>query len=159
MTRNVPVPILCYKIGMRRCGLHYLILLLLALSVGGCTARRATESALLKQCYNAIKQNDWKSFEPLIMALKPEQVALFKEEFARAVRGGEGQIDFQHTRWVGVGELLTTMQAFENYTGQIYSLKLTSDAGAFDTKALFPHFMIVRAGDGWRLLALVFPGE
>ena len=162
--------------------------MLVLLSVGGCSALPVTEEILLEQAFGAIKDKNWEEYHKLTVTyadfllkgektgrfeerinyagsvLKPEEQASQREQFDRAMAGGEGQIDFQRGRFLSAGAVILEsrmelLNEGDNVPFKIYSLKVRVDGNDTDTRLLSPHFTVVPWEGEYRLMRLEFPKE
>ncbi|MEX1275001.1 MAG: hypothetical protein WEE20_03665 [Bacteroidota bacterium] len=156
--------------------------------VGGCASRPDTEERLLDKAFEAIQEKDWETYSKLTVTyadfllksqktgrfeerltyagnvLKPEERQSQREQFDRAAAGGEGQIDFQRSRFVATGSVIleSRMELLdENDTVpfKIYSVKVRLNGNESDTRLLSPHFTVVPWEAEYRLMRLEFPRE
>ena len=149
----------------------------------------STEEELLHTCFDAIRKNDWESFERVAIThadlwkesegikqspfmekqsylggvLKPEQLARLKESFERAAEAGEGQIDFMDANFAGLGTMIAEFEITgfgeNSFPGRRYSLRIESDGEEMDTQNLTPQFVIVPWKGKWRILDMDFMDE
>lgn len=96
--------------------------------------------------------------------LKPEEEQSQRLQFDRAAAGGEGQVDFQHSTFIGPGEIILEsrmelLDENESVPFKIYSLKVRTDGKEMDTRSLSPHFTVVPWEGEYRLMRLEFPKE
>ncbi len=149
-----------------------------------------TEEKLLRECFKTIRKNDWESFTRIVVTpsdimsksmgvkrnpltdsmtyaggvLRPEEIAQLRVSFDRAVKGGDGQIDFPNSRFVGLGKKLIDGTALDGSEGggsipmPSYSIRVKSNGEEFDTAdaELFPIFTLVSWNNEWRMFALEF---
>ncbi len=154
--------------------------------MASCSSRPTTEEALLEQAFDAIKENDWEAYQKLTITyadfllkaqktsraeeqmsyaggvLKPEELQSQREQFDRAVAGGEGQIDFRRTEFIGAGPVFleSTMElltAEEKVPFKIYALKIAEGGMQRETRDLFPRFTVVPWEGEYRVMRLEFP--
>ncbi len=164
------------------------LMLVLTIQLGGCestsTSGKDGYKALLKQAFQAIKQNDWDKYSKLTITeadfdlkqnkvspfkqkqsyvgsvLKPEQQQQQRQDFQRAITGGEGIIPFATAEYVSVGSVVSSGTA-ESLAGAaipytVYSLKVKSGGSEFDSQNLEPLFVVTQWQGEYRLLNLYF---
>lgn len=163
------------------------LLLLLAFCLTGCPGSSSPlkqRETLLRQTFQAMKQNDWQNYSKLTITTadydlkqssvspakakqsyaggvaKPRMQEQQKADFQEAVTGGEGIIDFRNAQFVSIGSALDqgTISSLNGvqipYT--TYSLMLKIAGQEIDSKALKPVFTVVEWQDEHRLLNLQF---
>jgi hypothetical protein len=157
-------------------------------AAGGCTSRPDTEERLLEKAFEAIQEKDWEAYNKLTVTyadfllksqktgrfeerltyarnvLRPEEQQSQREQFDRAAAGGEGQIDFQRSRFVATGSVILEsrmelLDENETVPFKIYSLKVRVGGNESDTRLLSPHFTAVPWEAEYRLMRLEFPRE
>ena len=143
------------------------------------------QERLLEKASAAIKANDWAAYSRLTITpadlsmaregvtglkqrqtyqgsvLKPEQEKAQKEQFEKAVAGGEGLIDFRNAKYVSAGGIAGT-GSLELLTGgdvpfTSFYLRIKVSGETKDTKDLAPLFVVVDYKGTPRILALAFP--
>lgn len=161
-------------------------LLLGALSASGCSKSDPSSSpeALVEAAYEAIRTNSWEDYSKLTVTtadfilkehnaqsqfkqkqsyvgsqLKPEEQARQRQDFARAVAGGEGLIDFKQRKFSGAH--LAGEGTQETLSGSLIpvSAYLVAVEGATSPSPDGPGFVVVKWGSFYRLLGLSFPVE
>jgi hypothetical protein len=159
-------------------------LLLAALALAGCGRPNPSSSpeALVEAAYEAIRAGSWEEYSGLTVTtadfileehnaqsrfkaqqsyvgsvLKPEEQQRQRQDFARAVAGGVGLIDFRQRKFGqahlgGAGDQ-------ETLSGSMIpvSAYLVSGEGEAAPTAEGPAFVVVKWGSFYRLLGLRFP--
>lgn len=164
-------------------GQSLLLGLLLLIALDGCRSV-SPEEALLQRAFAAIRENNWQAFEPLTITaadfslrgpqsgalreqqsflsgvLRPQEKQRQREQFARAVAGGPGQMDFRRAVFVGMGRAVRSghVELLEGtrvpYT--VYSVRVRMSEHEKETDALAPGFAVVYWAGRPRLLGLEF---
>jgi hypothetical protein len=154
---------------------------------GGSTSSSSRESQVLAQAFEAIKNNDWASYQSLTLTtadimmqrnkvsafqqsqtyaggvLKKEEIARQEAEFHKAVEGGPGRIDFAAAQFAGPGRLIDSGSAEllegGSYNYWMYSLRLKVDGVEIDSAELQPLFVLADGGSGPKIISLIFAPE
>jgi len=149
----------------------------------GSAPGKADKEALIRKVFEAIARDDLAAFQRVTVtasdfgleastigqsraslsytgaSLRPAEIQKQKEQFAWAVAGGAGQIDFRNTKFVGLGSLLNSgvepALPQGSYAFEIYSINIEKYGQPIDTKDLLPKFKIVKWKGEPRLLRLI----
>ncbi len=71
-----------------------------------------------------------------------------KEQFTRAVQGGQGQIDFQNAKFIGIVEPAEFEESFTWYDSKTYSIKIKVNGKIIKTSNLTPKFVVAEWKSG-----------
>jgi hypothetical protein len=92
--------------------------------------------------------------------LLPEQRKQQQASFGKAVAGGDGQIDFRASRFLGTGTLVAhetiTLPDDQRLPVRLYSVRIETPAGEVDSRDLLPLFLVADFRDAPKLLDLRF---
>jgi hypothetical protein len=160
--------------------------LALAVTVAGCQRLDPTASpeAVVEAAYAAIKAGDWEAYSDLTVTsadfilkeqgmqsklkgqgsfagavLKPEEQQAQREQFERALAGGEGLIDFKLREF---GRAHLAARGFEETLSGSeipISAYLVSVAGETRPTQDGPSFVVAQWGSFYKVLRLTFPGD
>ena len=161
-------------------------LLLGAMLTSGCSKPDPSSSpeALVEAAYEAIRTNSWEDYSKLTVTtadfilkehnaqsafkqkqsyvgsqLKPEEQARQRQDFARAVGGGEGLIDFKQRKFSRTQLAAEGTQETLSGSHIPVSAYLVAVDGATTASTEGPSFVVVKWGSFYRLLGLNFPPE
>jgi len=154
------------------------------LVLGACERQDPTASAegVVEAAYAAIKANDWDAYSKLTVTsadfilkennaqsqfkqkssyvgsqLKPEEQRRQKQEFQRAVAGGEGQIDFQTHKFEKAHLAAQGNEELLNGSTIPVSAYLVAAEGQSAPSQEPPGFVVVPWGSFYKVLRLTFP--
>ncbi len=156
----------------------------LILGVTACASESAkTEQGLLKLVFASLQANNQEEFDALTITpaeimldeydvgpfqekssyigqvLKPEEEQAQAQQFQQAVSGGAEQIDFKHSKFLGVTLLSAGEQELlsgNRIPYKIYGLELEANGQKTDAKTTLPQFVITPWKNEYRLLGLKF---
>jgi hypothetical protein len=142
------------------------------------------DEAVIKEAFEAIKSKDWERYSRLTITtydyalkenkigpfqeqqsftggvLKPQEIKSQREAFEKAVKGGEGIINFGQAEFISLGSLkeignIPTLSG-EPIQATAYSLRIKQGQAEIDTKDIDPIFFLARWGEQCRIIKMTF---